>query len=102
MVRPCSRRRIMRLPRAVCFRPVGVPVKDLEEVILTLDEFEAIRLADAEGFYQEHAARSMNVSRQTFGRIINSARHKVADILSKGKALRLEGGVFFLTMEGEA
>jgi predicted DNA-binding protein (UPF0251 family) len=81
------------------FRPVGVPLKELKEVVLTLDEIEAIRLADSEGLYQEAAAASMNVSRQTFGRIVQSARGKVADILSQGKALRVEGGVVFINTE---
>jgi predicted Zn-ribbon and HTH transcriptional regulator len=61
---------------------------------LTVDEFEAIRLADLEGLYQEQAAREMNVSRQTFGRIIESAHRKVAEALVKGKALKIEGGDF--------
>jgi len=66
----------------------------LEEVILTVDEFEAIKLADLENLYQEQAAEKMNVSRQTFGRIIDSAHKKVADALVKGKALKIEGGEF--------
>ncbi len=57
-----------------------------------MDEFEAIRLADLEGLYQEQAAERMNVSRQTFGRIVESARRKVAQVLSEGLALRIEGG----------
>jgi len=63
---------------------------DLEEVSLTLDEIEAIRLADYEGLYHEAAAVRMKVSRQTFGRILNDARRKVSECLVKGKALRIE------------
>lgn len=59
---------------------------------MTLDEFEALRLADLDGLYQEKAAAEMNVSRPTFSRIIASARLKVADALVHGKALRIEGG----------
>ena len=66
----------------------------LEEVILTVDECEAIRLADLESLYQEQAAEKMKVSRQTFGRIIESAHKKVAEALVKGKALKIEGGEF--------
>jgi predicted DNA-binding protein (UPF0251 family) len=62
------------------------------EVLLSLDEYEAIRLADGEGLYQEQAALMMNISRQTFGRIIESAHRKVADVLVNGKALKIEGG----------
>ncbi len=60
--------------------------------MLSLDEFEAIRLADLSSLYQEDAARKMNISRQTFGRIIESAHKKIADVLINGKALIIEGG----------
>ncbi len=59
---------------------------------MTLDEFEALRLADLERLYHERAAEQMQVSRPTFSRIIDSARAKVADALVHGKALRIEGG----------
>ncbi len=59
---------------------------------MTLDEFEALRLADLEGLYQEEAARRMNVSRPTFSRIVDAARRKTADALVHGKALCIEGG----------
>ena len=64
----------------------------LEEVSLTFDEIEAMRLADLENLYQEQVATRMGVSRQTVGRILVSARKKVAEALVKGKAIRLEGG----------
>lgn len=85
-------RRVLALPSITVFKPAGVPTRDLEQLTLTLDEFEAIRLADYDGLYQEAAALRMGVSRQTFGRIIESARRKVADALVNGKALRMEGG----------
>ena len=59
---------------------------------MALDEFEAMRLADLDGLYQEQAAGQMNVSRPTFSRIIDSAHRKMADALVHGKALRIEGG----------
>ena len=74
------------------FKPQGIPLRDLEEVILTLDEFEALRLADLDGQYQEDAAAQMKVSRPTFSRIVDAAHRKVADALVHGKALRIEGG----------
>jgi predicted DNA-binding protein (UPF0251 family)/predicted Fe-Mo cluster-binding NifX family protein len=86
-------RRVAALPTVPVFKPAGIPARDLEEVALTLDEFETIRLADYEGLYQEAAALRMGVSRQTFGRIVEAARKKVADALVNGKALRIEGGV---------
>jgi predicted DNA-binding protein (UPF0251 family) len=67
-------------------------MRELEEVVLALDEFEALRLADLEGLYQEQAAERMNVSRPTFGRILEAAHRKLADALVHGKALRIEGG----------
>lgn len=66
----------------------------LEEVSLSPDEVEAMRLADLQGLYQEQAAEKMKVSRQTFGRIIESARKKVAEALVQGKALKIEGAEF--------
>ncbi len=65
---------------------------ELEQVVMTLDEFEAVRLADLGGLYQEQAAEEMGVSRPTFSRIVESAHRKVADALVHGKALRIEGG----------
>lgn len=66
---------------------------DLEEVVLTMDEVEAVRLADFGGLYQEQASEKMRISRQTFGRIIRAAHRKIAEALVEGKALRVEGGV---------
>lgn len=65
---------------------------------MALDEFEAMRLADLDGLYQEQAAEQMYVSRPTFSRIIDSAHRKLADALVHGKALRIEGGP--VQMEG--
>lgn len=92
MVRPRNCRKIGCRPESNYFKPRGIPLSDLEEVVLTLDEFEAIRLADLEKLYQEKAAEKMRISRQTFGRIIDSAHGKVAEALVEGKALKIEGG----------
>jgi uncharacterized protein len=72
------------------FKPKGIPLVHLEEVCLSLDELEAIRLADYEGLYHQEAADRMKVSRQTLGRILNQARRKVAEALIQGKALKIE------------
>jgi len=66
------------------------PLIHLEEVGLSLDELEAIRLADYEGLYHEQAAEKMKISRPTFGRILGEARLKLAETLVEGKALRIE------------
>jgi hypothetical protein len=67
---------------------------------MTLDEFEAIRLADLEGLYQEQAAGRMGVSRPTFSRIIDAAHRKVAEVLTHGKRLRIEAGPVVLERQG--
>lgn len=92
MPRPHCPRRVGFLPNATYFKPAGIPLRVLEEVTVTLDELEALRLADLLGLYQEQAAAEMGISRATFARIVESARRKVADALIAGKALRLEGG----------
>ena len=93
MARPPCCRFVDEPPACTYFKPRGVPLCRLEEVVLGLDEVEALRLADREGLYQEAAAERMGVSRATFGRIVEAARRKVADALVGGKALCLEGGV---------
>jgi predicted DNA-binding protein (UPF0251 family) len=93
MARPQCPRRIATLPGVVFFKPAGIPLRDLEERVLSLDEFEALRLADVEGMAQLDAARLMGVSRQTFSRILARARRTVATCMTRGWALRIEGGV---------
>jgi uncharacterized protein len=92
MPRPKCRRHVCGIPDKNYFKPRGIPAVELEEIVLHLDEFEAIRLADYEGLYQEEAAARMNISRQTFGRVIETAHKKIADVLIHGKALKIEGG----------
>ncbi len=99
MPRPRCPRRIRGNPESAYFKPRGIPLIDLDEIILTIDEFEAIRLADFEGLYQEGAAEKMQISRQTFGRIVESAHKKIADVLVNGKALRIEGGIIKMASE---
>ncbi len=77
------------MPGSDYFKPRGIPMTELEEVCLQMDELEALRLADSEGMYHEEAAGKMNISRATFGRILDSARHKVADAIIHGYALRI-------------
>jgi predicted DNA-binding protein (UPF0251 family) len=92
MARPPCCRKIGFSPNVVYFKPRGIPCSSLEEVVLTKDELEAVRLADLEALYQEVAAEKMGISRPTFGRIIESAHRKIADALVNGKALRIAGG----------
>lgn len=92
MPRPQKHRWVAGRPCATHFKPQGIPWCELEEVILTIEEFEAVRLKDAEGFEQEECARQMQISRPTFVRLIQSARKKIALALTQGKGLRIEGG----------
>lgn len=92
MVRPKKDRIVSQNPDVSYFKPRGIPLMKLEEITLTMEEFEAIRLADIEGLSQEEAGERMGISRATFGRIILQARKNVADALINGKAIRIEGG----------
>lgn len=92
MVRPQKSRLVEINPKISYFKPRGVPMMDLEQVQLTLDELEALRLADFLGMSHEEAGKQMDVSRATFGRIIEQARKTVADALIHGKAISVDGG----------
>jgi predicted DNA-binding protein (UPF0251 family) len=94
--RPTQLRQVSLRPSIKCFKPIGIPMSELEILSLQLDELEAIRLTDREGLYQEEAATRMGVSRVTFGRILREAHEKVAEALLEGKALVIgEGPVRF-------
>lgn len=92
MVRPQKDRQVAFNPEVSYFKPRGIPMFDLQEVGLKVDELEAIRLSDLLGMSHEDAGRRMGVSRATFGRIIQRARKTVADALINGKAINVEGG----------
>lgn len=96
MPRPLKCRRVGREPRVRFFKPRGIPLSELQEVGLTVDELEAIRLADLEGLYQEQAAKKMKISRQTFGNTLASSHRKVAEAIVLGKAVRIEGGAYVM------
>jgi len=92
MVRPRLCRRVKFNPEVTYFKPRGIPLRELEEVILPVDEYEAVRLKDLEGLEQEECAKKMNVSQPTFHRLVSSARKKIADAIINGKAIKIEGG----------
>ena len=91
-MRPKKNRIINAPPEIVAFKPVGIPTNILKKVYLTIDEYEAIRLADYEKLDHEQAAKEMEISRPTFTRLIDSARKKVADSIINGKELIIQGG----------
>lgn len=74
------------------YKPQGIPLTDLAETVLSLDGMEALRLADVEGLEQTEAAALMGISRSTFSRLLAEARGAVATALSRGWALRIDGG----------
>lgn len=94
MVRPLKERKIEKLPPVSHFKPIGIPLRDIQEIILTYAEMEAVRLADIEQLDHTAASQSMEVSRSTFNRIVTKAHRKIALALWEGKALRFEGGNF--------
>lgn len=91
-MRPKKIRWVKCVPGERCFKPQCKPLNKCEGVYLSLDEFEAMRLACLEGLKQTDAARQMKISRPTFSRIIASAHRKIADGLVNIKAIRIEGG----------
>ena len=96
MSRPRRCRRIFFQPGVLYFKPQGIPLRQLEEEILTFDEAEAIRLIDSEQIEQTKAAKQMNISQPTLSRLLTSARKKISDAIIKGKAIKIEGGSFKL------
>lgn len=94
MPRPRHFRRVLFREGFHYFKPAGIRVFELKESILTVDEFEAIRLKDLEQIDQEKAAKKMNISQPTFHRLVLSARKKIADAIVNGKAIRIEGGIY--------
>ena len=85
-------RRVKMPPPMEGFKPFGIPMRDLESVVLLFEEFEAIRLADYENLKQEEAAERMNISRPTFTRLYDKARKNIAKAFIEGKAILIQGG----------
>ena len=100
MPRPRKLRYVQGRPIVNAFVPDRIPPWGREEIILPIEGLEAIRLSDFQCLDQETAAKRMNVSRQTFGRILAEARAIVADALVTGKILRIEGGHFEMPPRG--
>jgi predicted DNA-binding protein (UPF0251 family) len=94
MPRPRKNRRVARKPIAVFYKPQGIPMHRLKGVILSVEGFEAMRLADAEGREHQQAAELMGISRPTFSRILAEARQTMATALANGWAIRIEGGSY--------
>jgi predicted DNA-binding protein (UPF0251 family) len=93
-------RYVQHPPYAVNYKPVGIPMRFLSQVILGVDEYEAMRLVDYEGLDQEGAARKLRVSRATCARILETAHRKVAEALTEGKAILIDGGSYVFERNG--
>jgi predicted DNA-binding protein (UPF0251 family) len=100
MPRPRKIRYVQGRPIVDAFIPNRTPPWGREEVVLSVEGFEAIRLNDHQGLEQEAAAELMDISRQTFGRVLAEARAIVADALVMGKVLKIEGGHFDMPPRG--
>ena len=96
MPRRKRHRLVTKEPTVSVYKPAGIPAKELEEILITIDEFEALRLADFKGMSQRDASAEMHISQPTFNRVLSSARHKVATGLVQGLVLRIEGGRYLL------
>ena len=95
-MKPRKKRDVLYPPNVQYFKPQGIPMNNLDTVWVTVDEYEAIRLADYEKLKHEEAAKKMNISRPTFTRLLESAHGKISDAIVNGKAIRIEGGDFNL------
>jgi predicted DNA-binding protein (UPF0251 family) len=100
MPRPRKARLVQGGPMANVFKPLGIPARSLEEVVLPVEGLEALRLCDLDKLDQETAAARMNVSRQTFGRVLAEARGSVSEALVMGKMIRIQGGTYTLASPG--
>ncbi|MFA4842335.1 MAG: DUF134 domain-containing protein [Candidatus Omnitrophota bacterium] len=94
--RPKKYRIVAADPRISQFSPRGKPGRP-DEVELSMDEFEALRLADYMGFAQKEAARHMRISQQTFSRILKRAHRQVSDCLVNGKIIKIQGGAYVIS-----
>ena len=79
-------------PNVYYFKPQGIPLRELEEVVLLPDELEALKLYEVDGLEQTVAADKMKISQPTFARLLGCAHQKIAQAIIKGKAIRIEGG----------
>ena len=102
MARPRKRRNVCVLPEVNKFGPMNVDAENIDEIIvMSVEEYETIRLIDSEGLTQEECSKSMGVARSTVQRIYDEARKKLADALVNGKTLKIRGGDYTLCENNE-
>jgi predicted DNA-binding protein (UPF0251 family) len=96
MARPKKCRWVEFEPGITFFKPQGIPLRNLEQMVISVDELEALRLSDYLGLSHEEVAKEMNVSRPTVTRMLARAHRAVADALVNGKAIKIQGGDYKL------
>ena len=90
MPRPKKLRHLRFKPNIYYFKPQGIPLRELEDVVLLPDELEALKLYEVDGLEQVEASEKMKISQPTFARLLGSANKKIAEAIIKGKAIRIE------------
>ena len=90
MPRPCKKRKVRSRPNSNYFKPAGIPMSELKEIELTLEEFESLKLIDVKMSSQSEAAEKMEVSQPSFSRTLQSARRKLSEAIINGKAIKIE------------
>lgn len=101
MVRPRRIRRIFFQPDVTYFKPAGIPLSNLREAIINFDELEAIRLVDSKGMEQNKAGKKMKISQSTLSRLLKTGRKKLADAITTGQAIKIQGGNFKMARENK-
>ncbi len=96
MPRPRKCRKVCSLPKISEFSPYGLKKKNSGIVVMTVDEYESVRLIDYQNFTQEECGTYMNIARTTVQQIYNNARNKIAKAIVEGLPLKIEGGDYQL------
>lgn len=96
MPRPRKCRRVACEPEVTYFKPAGIPLRDLAESLVSIDELEAIKLVDFQGMEQIAASQKMGISQPTLHRLLSGGRKKVAEALIKGQAIKIRGGDYYI------
>jgi predicted DNA-binding protein (UPF0251 family) len=96
MPRPIKCRRVSFEPEVTYFKPAGIPLRELKELEIGVDELEALKLVDFGGLGQTAASKKMGISQPTLNRLLASVRRKIAEALAKGLAIKIRGGSYYV------
>lgn len=95
--RPRKCRRVSEEPQVTYFKPAGVPLRELQELEISIDELESLKLVDYQELEQTEASRKMKISQPTLHRLLVSARKKVSEALANGCAIKIHGGDYYIS-----